>query len=192
MKTFLPAIALVMMIALTGCTAAVVAGGATGGYAVATDERSVDRMVDDSTITSRINTDMMNDSGVKARQIDVDTVGGNVTLTGVVGTREEADRALAIAGRAPGVKSVKDNLQIGEKSWAEFFNDKVLGSKIKSKLIVEPEIRSLNIDVDVHRGIVTLTGMVDSGRIAQLRLLALLKERLGWWIILKCTNNPLE
>jgi len=163
MKIYLPAVAFVMIIAMTGCTAAVVAGGATGGYAVATDERSVDRMVDDSTITSRINTDMINDPVVKARQIDVDTVGGNVTLTGVVGTREEADRAVAIAGRAAGVKSVKDNLQIGEKSWAEFFNDRVLGSKIKSKLIVEPEIRSLNIDVDVHRGIVTLTGMVDTG-----------------------------
>ena len=164
MKIYLQAIALVMMIAMTGCTAAVIAGGATGGYAVATDERSVDRMVDDSTITSRINTDMMNDSGVKARQIDVDTVGGNVTLTGVVGTREEAERAVAIAGRVPGVKSVKNNLQIGEKSWTEFFNDKVIGSKIKSRLIVEPEIRSLNIDVDVHRGVVTLTGMVDTGK----------------------------
>ncbi|MGD8760687.1 MAG: BON domain-containing protein [Desulfobacteraceae bacterium] len=163
MKIYLQATALVMMIAMTGCTAAVIAGGATGGYAVATDERSVDRMVDDSTITSRINTDMMNDSKVKARQIDVDTVGGNVTLTGVVGTREEAERAVAIAERAPGVKSVKNNLQIGEKSWTEFFNDKVIGSKIKSRLIVEPEIRSLNIDVDVHRGVVTLTGMVDTG-----------------------------
>ncbi len=163
MKNYLPTVALIMMIAMTGCTAAVVAGGATGGYAVATDERPVDRLVDDSTITSRINTDMIKDSMVKARQIDVDTVGGHVTLTGVVETREEADRAVVIAGRAPGVKSVRNNLQIGEKSWKEVFNDKVLGSKIKSKLIVEPEIRSLNIDVDVHRGIVTLTGMVDTG-----------------------------
>ena len=46
MKIYFPAVVLVMMIAMTGCTAAVVAGGATGGYAVATDERSMDRMVD--------------------------------------------------------------------------------------------------------------------------------------------------
>ena len=32
--------------------------------------------------------------------------------------------------------------------------------KIKSKLIAEREIRSLNIDVDVHKGVVTLTGIV--------------------------------
>jgi hyperosmotically inducible protein len=117
-------------------------------------------MMDDSTITARINKAMIKDDLVKAHQVDVDTVGGDVTLTGVVKTRQEAQRAVQIAGREAGVKSVRNNLQIGEKTWGESFNDKWLGSKIKSKLVAEPEIRSLNIDVDVHKGIVTLTGVV--------------------------------
>jgi hyperosmotically inducible protein len=147
---------------MNGCTAALVGGGAAGGYAVGTDERPVDRMVDDSTITSHIKTEMIKDSTVKARQIDVDTVGGHVTLTGVVETKTEARRAIEISEGVQGVKSVRNNLQIGKKSWTEAFNDKYLVSKIKSKLIVEPEIRSLNIDVDVHKGVVTLTGIVES------------------------------
>jgi hyperosmotically inducible protein len=144
----------------TGCTAALLGGAAGGGYAVATDERQTGRMMDDSTITTRINNAMIKDDLVKAHQIDVDTVGGHVTLTGVVKTREESHRAVQIARREPGVKSVRDNLQIGEKTWRESLDDKWLVSKIKSKLIAEPEIRSLNIDVDVHKGIVTLTGVV--------------------------------
>ena len=36
----------------------------------------------------------------------------------------------------------------------------MIGSKIKAKLIGEPGIRSLNIDVDVNKGVVTLTGIV--------------------------------
>ena len=75
-------------------------------------------------------------------------------------TRRESQRAIQIAGHEAGVKSVRNNLQIGEKTWGESFNDKWLVSKIKSKLVAEPEIRSLNIDVDVHKGIVTLTGVV--------------------------------
>jgi len=150
---------LVMMVS-TGCTAAVVAGAAGGGYAVATDERQTDRMLDDATITSRINAAMIKDDLVKAHQVDVDTVDGHVTLTGVVKTRPESLRAAEIATSVPGVKSVRNNLQIGEKSWSESLNDQWLGSKIKSKLIAEPEIRSLNIDVDVEKGIVTLTGVV--------------------------------
>lgn len=163
MKQYFSLFALLILFLTTGCTAAVIAGGAGGGYAAATDERTMGRMVDDSAITSHVNSEMVKDSTVKAHQIDVDTIDGHVTLTGVVGTRAEASRAVQIARGVSGVKSVKNNLQIGEKTWGEAFNDKLLGSKIKSKLITEPEIRSLNIDVDVDKGVVTLTGIVGSG-----------------------------
>jgi hyperosmotically inducible periplasmic protein len=162
MKRYLELFMLLLLLGTTGCAAAVVAGAAGGGYAVATDQRQTDRIVDDSTITGRINAAMVKDDLVKAHQVDVDTVDGYVTLTGVVKTRQESRRAVELARSVPGVKSVKNNLQIGEKSWREAFNDKWLGSKIKSKLIGEPEIRSFNIDVDVDKGIVTLTGIVGS------------------------------
>jgi hyperosmotically inducible protein len=160
MKKHLGILMILIMFAVTGCTAALIGGAAGGGYAVATDERQTSRMMDDMTITTLINNAMIKDDVVKAHQVDVDTVGGHVTLTGVVKTRRESQRAVQIAGHEAGVKSVRNNLQIGEKTWSESFNDKWLGSKIKSKLVAEPEIRSLNIDVDVHKGIVTLTGVV--------------------------------
>ena len=81
-------------------------------------------MMDDSTITTRNNKAMVKDDVVKAHQVDVDTVGGNVTLSGVVKTRQESQRAVQIADREAGVKSVRNNLQIGEKTWGESFNDK--------------------------------------------------------------------
>jgi osmotically-inducible protein OsmY len=119
-------------------------------------------MLDDSTITTRINHEMVKDDIVKARQIDVDTIGGHVTLTGVVATREVSARASQIAHRVPGVKSVSNNLQIGERSFGNIWDDNVISNKIKAKLITEPEVRSLNIDVDVYLGVVTLTGVVGS------------------------------
>ena len=160
MKRYFGILMVLAMFLVTGCAAALIGGAAGGGYAVATDERQSGRMMDDSTITSRINKAMIKDDMVKAHQVDVDTVGGHVTLSGVVKTPAEARRAVKIAKHEGGVKSVRNNLQIGEKTWGESFNDKWLVSKIKSKLIAEPEIRSLNIDVDVHKGIVTLTGIV--------------------------------
>jgi len=160
MKRYFGILAALVMFLATGCTAALIGGAASGGYAVATDERQTDRMIDDSTITSRIKSALVKDDLIKAYQVDVDTVSGHVTLTGVVKTRRESQRAVQLAGRERGVKSVRNNLQIGDKTWGESFNDTWLGSRIKSKLIAEPEIRSLNIDVDVHKGIVTLTGVV--------------------------------
>jgi hyperosmotically inducible protein len=127
-----------------------------------TGENPVERMVDDSTITTRINHEMVKDDIVKARQIDIDTIGGHVTLTGVVGTRRESARAVQIARGVAGVKSVTNNLQIGERSFGKIWDDNLISNKIKAKLIAEPEVRSLNIDVDVYLGVVTLTGVVTS------------------------------
>ncbi len=141
----------ILLFAISGC-----AGTHKSG------ENLVERMLDDSTITTRINHEMVKDDIVKARQIDVDTIGGHVTLTGVVATREVSARASQIAHRVPGVKSVSNNLQIGERSFGNIWDDNVISNKIKAKLITEPEVRSLNIDVDVYLGVVTLTGVVGS------------------------------
>jgi hyperosmotically inducible protein len=142
---------MILLFAISGC-----AGSQKTG------ENPVGGVVDDSTITTRVNHAMLKDDVVKARQIDVDTIGGHVTLTGVVATQREADRAVQIARNVPAVKSVTNNIQIGERSFGDVWSDNVISNKIKAKLIAEPEVRSLNIDVDVYLGVVTLTGIVSS------------------------------
>ena len=140
-----------MLVAIFGCAATQQPG-----------KNPVETMLDDSTITTRVKHAMMKDEIVKARQIDVDTIGGHVTLTGAVATRTEAKRASQIALGVPAVKSVSNNIQVGERSFGDLWDDNVISNKIKAKLIAEPEVRSLNIDVDVYLGVVTLTGVVST------------------------------
>lgn len=140
-----------ILFAISGCVGTNKAG-----------ENPVERMIDDTTITTRINHEMVKDEVVKARHIDIDTIGGYVTLTGVVGSRKESARAMKIARSVAGVKSVTNNLQIGSRSYGDILDDNLISNKIKAKLIAEPQIRSLNIDVDVYLGVVTLTGVVGS------------------------------
>ena len=151
---------LILLASLAGCAPAVVGAGAAGGYKLATDERGVGRVWDDATITAKVKNALGESHGVRARKIDVDTVEGAVILTGIVETQEEARKAVEIAEGVPGVKEVKNNLQVGTRSLGEALDDKIIGSKVKAKLIKEPGIRSLNIDVDVNKGVVTLTGVV--------------------------------
>ena len=160
MRVCLVLCGLILLVATAGCAPALVGVGAVGGYKVATDERGVGRVWDDATITTKVKNALRENPEVKARKIDVDTVEGAVILTGVVETEEEAQKAVEVAQGVPGVKEVKNNLQVGSRSWGQAFDDKVIGSKVKAKLIKEPGIRSLNIDVDVNKGVVTLTGMV--------------------------------
>lgn len=150
------------MLTSLGCTAAVVGGGAAGGYAVGSDERSAGTMFDDATITAKVKSELIAEKYVKARNIDVDTVGGVVVLSGYVDSQQEADRAGQLAKSVPGVVRVKNELRIGSRTMGQGLDDKVLSSKIKARLMEEPGIKSLNIDVDVYSGSVNVTGTVPS------------------------------
>lgn len=169
---------LLITLPATGCAPVLVGGGAAGGYAVATDERSTGRQVDDAIITTRIKSQMVADAAVKARDIDVDTVNGVVSLKGFVDSTRERERAEVIARSVPGVTSVHNNLQIGSRSAGQILDDKNIGVKIKAKLIGEPGIRSLNVDVDVYRNVVYLTGTVENA-LQKTKIIGLAKSTPG-------------
>lgn len=150
-----------VLINLSGCGWVLVGGGAYEGYKVATDPRSVGTQVDDAIITTKIKTKLIEDPITKARKIDVDTVNGVVTLTGLVDSEEEIQRAVAIAQSVPGVKRVVNNLRVGKRGIKSYLSDKEITAKIKAKFIADPEIKAFSIDVDTVNGVVTLTGIVD-------------------------------
>jgi hyperosmotically inducible periplasmic protein len=66
---------------------------------------------DDAYITTRVKTALLNDPEISAK-IDVDTVGGVVTLSGAVKTAAERDKAIAVARKVSGVSDVKSTLQV--------------------------------------------------------------------------------
>jgi len=74
--------------------------------------KTIGEAVDDTTITTRVKTAMLNDTSVGALRIDVDTFKGVVTLSGRVKSQTEHDHALTLARRVTGVAEVKDALQV--------------------------------------------------------------------------------
>ena len=82
-------------------------GGGGGGTA-----KPVSATLDDATITTRVKTALLNDPNVGAQQIDVNATSGVVTLSGVVKTPAEVDRAVELARKIGGVKDVKSTLEV--------------------------------------------------------------------------------
>ena len=95
-----------------GCAPLWVGAGAAGGYIIASDERSMGQQVDDSIVTTKVKSRLIADSMVKGFKIDVDTLEGEVTLTGIVGTEAEAERAIELARGVKGVLKVKNNIKV--------------------------------------------------------------------------------
>jgi len=74
--------------------------------------KSVGETIDDATISARVKTALLNDPQVGGMKIDVDTTQGVVTMSGIVKSQTEADRAVQLARQANGVKDVKSTLQV--------------------------------------------------------------------------------
>lgn len=68
--------------------------------------------MDDSVITSKVKTEMTTDKEVKAHNINVNTTGGIVTLTGTAATTQEREKAVQIARGVAGVKSVQNDIRV--------------------------------------------------------------------------------
>ncbi len=73
---------------------------------------AINRTIDDATVTTRVKTALLNDTGVQATQIDVETNGGVVTLTGVVKSKEDESRVIAIVRKVAGVRDVTSTLRV--------------------------------------------------------------------------------
>jgi BON domain len=68
--------------------------------------------VSEGTVTAKIKSKMALDEYVKARAINVDTAGTVVTLTGVVESTAERERAVSLARETAGVTRVVDKLEV--------------------------------------------------------------------------------
>jgi hyperosmotically inducible protein len=86
--------------------------GAKVGEKTAAAADQARRALTDGTLTAKIKAKMALDDTVKALDIDVDTVGTTVTVSGLVGSEAQRQRALALARETDGVKQVVDQLRV--------------------------------------------------------------------------------
>jgi osmotically-inducible protein OsmY len=125
-------------------------------------KRSVGAQTDDAATTAAVKSRLVANPQVSSYEIDVDSTDGAVRLSGWVETEAERAAAERVARQTEGVRSVRNEIKLGDPSLSENVNDGVVLMKVKSKLAADPDVSALDIDVDVSRGVVTLTGDVGS------------------------------
>jgi osmotically-inducible protein OsmY len=126
--------------------------------------RPIDTQASDALISSKVKSKLAADPQTSALEIDVDTLDGEVTLRGMVGTDAEREDAERLARNTDGVRDVDNQLEIGQVGLGDESSDAWLVTKVKSQLAADPEVNSFNIDVDATKGEVTLSGVVTGER----------------------------
>jgi len=131
----------------------------------ATDtSRSTGQVVDDASIASRVKTALIADKDTDGRDIEVEIDRGRVQLNGYANSKEEKARAEEIALEVEGVDSVDNNLGVveGDRTVGEYLDDKVLLARVNGALAKESDVSALDIEVEVNRGEIQLSGFVDT------------------------------
>jgi hyperosmotically inducible protein len=124
-------------------------------------------------ISTKVKAKFAADDVVKSSQIEVSTTNGVVTLTGNVDSEAAKGRALELTRSTTGVVSVVDMLSAREASGSgdapspdrtigQVADDAGITMSVKSRLLDDPLVKGLQIDVDTRDGVVFLTGAVGS------------------------------
>jgi hyperosmotically inducible protein len=73
---------------------------------------SVGQVLDDTILTSKIRTELIKDPDIRSTNIDVDTINNIITLTGIVKSQKEKNRALYIVQKVAGNRRIVNNLTV--------------------------------------------------------------------------------
>ena len=122
--------------------------------------QSPGQQVDDAAITAQVKTKLAADPEINPFNIDVDTDDGVVTLRGQVEDPEAKTEAGKLARGTSGVRSVHNEITVGETTAEARVEDTVLVTEIEGRIAADPDLSVSNIDVDVNQGVVTLSGTV--------------------------------
>ena len=83
-----------------------------GGCAGSPIQESTGEYIDDTTLTSKVKTTLLQDPQVSGLAINVETFKGEVQLSGFANTEAERQRAAVLASKVPGVVAVTNDIRL--------------------------------------------------------------------------------
>ena len=150
---------LLASIGLSGCASAVIGVG-TAAVAASTTEKGLSTSVADTQIHAKLTDRFLNTDFSLVTAVDITVNDGAVLMTGKVKTPEEKILATRLAWEIFGVREVVNELQVTDtSSIKDIAKDLAASATLRTKLITDGNISSLNFSIDVVNGTVYLSGV---------------------------------
>ena len=147
----------------SGCIAPLIIGGGAAAGMVATSEKGIGGTVSDSNIRAKVKMNLYNFNADLHAKVSVTVQNQEVYLTGVVSNPQWPADAERLAKNVEGVKNVVNDIETeGEESLGSITNDGWITTRIRSSMLFEKDIYSLNYTIDTVNGVVYVTGIGQS------------------------------
>ncbi len=135
-------------------------GGAAAGAMVATREKGIGGTMSDSNLCTKVKMNLYNFNADLHAKVSVSVQNQEVLLTGVVQDASWPQEAERLAKSVDGVKSVINNIETeGEEGLGSMSSDSWITTRVRSSLLFEKDLYSLNYTVETVNGTVYLTGV---------------------------------
>ncbi|MDW0616955.1 division/outer membrane stress-associated lipid-binding lipoprotein [Mannheimia haemolytica] len=153
-------------ISLQGCITTAVVTSAAVATKVATDPRTTGTQVDDEILEEKVAYNLNKDEQIKQEaRINVVAYNGKVLLIGQAPSMDVVENAKNLAAGAEGVTEIYNEIRQGEKiGFGQITQDSWITTQVKSKLLVNGEVKATEVKVVTENGEVFLMGKVSQNQ----------------------------
>ncbi len=155
-------LALAALVTLSGCGGVVVGAGASAATAAA-QERGLETALIDARIQTEINHGWLQYDQELFVSLATSVYEGRVLLTGVVRNEKIRGDIVAMAWKVRGVREVINDIIIDASgATGTFTRDSWICAQVKSKVLFDKEIASINYQIETVRHVVYLMGVAQN------------------------------
>jgi len=135
-------------------------GGAAAAGVAASEERGLQGALDDTEIRLQINHLWLQESEALFREVNLQVQEGRVLLSGNVPDPETRVTAVRLAWQADGVREVINEIEVADtSSLTDLARDTWIATKLKTRLLLDRDVLSINYSIEVVNGVVYLMGV---------------------------------
>ena len=143
---------------LSACAPVAVGVGAAAA-AAGTTEKGLATSISDALIHTKISETYFKDDLGLYGDVNIEVNQGSVLLTGAVQNPEDASNAVGLAWQVHGVVEVIDEIDVRDKpALQDRAKDLAASAELRTKLITDIDVHSLNFSIDVVGGVIYLSG----------------------------------
>ena len=138
-------------------------GGAAAAGVAASEERGLQGALDDTEIRLQINHLWLQESEALFREVNLQVQEGRVLLSGNVPDPETRVTAVRLAWQADGVREVINEIEVADtSSLTDLARDTWIATKLKTRLLLDRDVFSINYSIEVVNGTVYLMGIAQN------------------------------
>lgn len=144
---------------VSGCAAAIV-GTAGAAALTSVQDKTLGEAVDDATTSNEIKAKLLNESGAKFAEVDVEVSNGLVLLSGRVNAAEDRTFAEGVAWSSSRTVDVANEIRIeAPGGFMANVSDEIITARVRSRLIGSSSVKSVNFNIETYGGVVYLMGI---------------------------------